>query len=421
MYMRFLVEGGHALKGEVTISGSKNAALPILAATLLADEPCVIKNVPDIEDVATMIELLRLLGKGIDFGNNTITVWKSRIFPAKLPDKLICKMRGSVVLLGPMLARFGKADITLPGGCILGTRPFDTHIDAFSKLGIENLSTKDRLRFRARQKLSGKKIILRELSVTATENIILLSALIPGTTEIEVAAAEPHVQDLCRFLQKMGVLIEGIGTHSLKISGARKLKGAIHSVTSDYLEAGVFAIAAAVTKGRVLIKNFDPNHLCAFWNLLEEIGVEFKIEKSQTLVEGKGIFRACKELKTAVYPGFPTDLQAPFAVLLSQCRGKSVVHETLFEKRLNYLSQLQKMGAKTEILNNHQAIIEGLTPLRAAKIVSPDIRAGAAMVLAALIAKGKSEIIGIDYIKRGFERFDEKLRNLGAKITALEA
>lgn len=413
--MRFIVSGGYPLKGEISVSGSKNAALPILAATLLSDEPFIIRNVPDIEDVRTMVALLKTLGKGISMSGNTVTLWKTPAKYSKLPDKLICKMRGSVVLMGAMLARFGKVDITHPGGCVIGKRPFDTHLHAFTQFGAEDESSVDRLKLILKNHRPGK-IILREMSVTATENMLLLASLTPGVTEIHLAALEPHVSDLCVFLQKMGVKINGVGTHTLKVTGAKTLRGTSHTVCPDYLEAGTYVLAAAVTRGEVTVKDFHPEDLISFFNLLEAVGVPFEISGQSVKINPAENLRALPVLQTSVFPGFPTDLQAPFAVLLTQCEGESKIFETLFSSRLNYLSEFTKMGAKVKILNEHEAVVQGPTSLKGAKVMSCDIRAGAAMILAALAAKGQSEIMEIHYIDRGYERLDEKLRLLGGKI-----
>jgi len=266
------------------------------------------------------------------------------------------------------------------------------------------------------KKLYGRKIILPELSVTATENAVMASVLAEGTTEIRLAATEPHVQDLCRFLNKIGAKISNIGTNNLVVKGVKTLKGATYKITGDYLEAGTFAIAAAATQSDIIIKGIDANQLDSFWQKLEEAGIKFELSENSAHIFPSKKLDAVKILRTAVYPSFPTDLQAPFAVLLTQAHGVSKIFETLFEGRLNYLFELEKMGGHIEYLNPHQALIIGQTILKPLAISSCDIRAGAAMVVAALIAKGKTEISNINYIDRGYEKFDEKLRKLGADI-----
>lgn len=414
--LSFVIEGCHSLRGEVKISGSKNAALPILAATLLTDEPCVIRNVPEIDDIRVMIELLRVLGKGVELANNTVTVWKGWPVLKPLPQKLVCKMRASVLLLGPLLARFGRVSMSLPGGCVLGKRSFDTHLRAFETFGVENHSTDEEIKLKAPSSTKGARVMLQEFSVTATENILLFASLISSPTEIHLAAIEPHVQDLCHFLQKLGVSITGIGTHTLRVTGNKKLRGAIHAVTPDYLEAGTLAIATALTSGDVTLRDTEPQHLLTLWNFLERLGVKIEISKQNVRVYRNSDLAACGRLQTAIYPGFPTDLQAPFAVLLTQAKGETAIHETLFEGRLHYLRELQKMGADAEIKNEHEAIVRGPSKLHGTQIFSCDIRAGAGMILAGLVASGKTEVMDVQYLDRGYERFDEKLQSLGARI-----
>lgn len=413
---KFIVNGGVPLRGKIQASGSKNAALPILAGTLLTNEVCEIKNVPDIADARTMLELLKLLGSEFSFEKDTVKIQTKKLRFKKLPWDLTCKMRASVLLLGPLLARLGRAEIPLPGGCVLGRRSFDTHIDAFCQLGARNLSSSEILKLKMPGRSGISKVILREMSVTATENILMALALKPQKSEIHLAAMEPHVQDLCGFLRKMGVKISGIGTPYLKIQGQAKLRGVKHDVMPDYLETGTFALAAALTKGKIEIQKCAPLHLTAFWKLLREAGVKFSLSKNSVSIFSSKKLKAVKRLKTAPYPGFPTDLQAPFAVLLTQCKGVSKIHETLFDARLYYLQELEKMGAKIKIANTHEAFVTGCAKLHGRKIESHDIRAGAAMILAALTAKGRSEVSHIEYLDRGYERMDEKLRRLGARI-----
>jgi UDP-N-acetylglucosamine 1-carboxyvinyltransferase len=416
---KFVIQGGKPLQGEVKISGSKNAALPILCATLLTNEECEIKNVPDIADVKAILEILKSLGAEVEFFGNTVKIKTSKVTVGNIPQDLICQMRASILLLGPLLAREGEAKMTFPGGCVLGKRPVFAHTYGLEKLGCEVLDERENLHLK-NSGLRGEKIIMPELSVTATENVVMAAVLAKGETEIRLAAAEPHVQDLCRFLNKMGAKIEGIGTHTLKIQGVSKLNGASFEVSGDYLEAGTFAVAAAITKGHVKINGIDPEYLDSFWQKLAEAGVEFKTGKNFVEIFPSKNLKAVSMIRTAVYPSFPTDLQAPFTILMSQAQGVSKVFETLFDGRLNYLFELEKMGAKVEIMNPHQALVIGPTPLKGIPISSCDIRAGAAMVIAALSASGETEISNIKYIDRGYEKIEEKLRGLGASVRRIE-
>lgn len=412
---KFIIRGGKPLKGEVTVSGSKNAALPILCASMLTKKEVVLQNVPDIADIRSMIEILKAFGAKIEFENNTAKINPSNIKKENAPDEMVKQMRASILILGALLPRLKDLKIAFPGGCVLGKRSVDAHTHAFKKLGCEIVDDKRALHIKC-EKLKGEKIVLPEMSVTATENAIMAVVFAEGKTEIRLAAAEPHVQDLCRFLNKLGAKISGIGTDKIKVEGVKELKGGTYKITGDYLEAGTFAVAAAATKGEVLIKGIDPEHLDSFWQKLDEAGVKFEIGKDNVQIFPTEKLQAVKILRTAVYPSFPTDLQAPFSVLLTQAKGVSKLFETLFEGRLNYLFELEQMGAHIEFLNPHQALIIGPSKLNPMPISSCDIRAGAAMVIAALIADGETEISNIYYIHRGYERLEEKLKSLGADI-----
>lgn len=416
---KFLIHGGKRLNGEVKIGGSKNAALPILAATLLTDQPCVIKNVPDIKDTHTMLAILCSLGAKFEFKNHTVKIQTKKISPNSPSVQLCCKMRASVLLLGPLLARRGFAHLPYPGGCVLGARPIDTHIDVLKKMKVEQLkSAQDEIIFRGKPRAG--HIVMWEFSVTATENAIMAASRTLGETHIHLAAVEPHVRDLCNALELMGVDINGIGTHTLRIRGKRKLRGITYSIAPDYLEAGTFVIAGVLTRGHIIVKNIAPHDLDPLWNLLHEIGVKFELSKNAAKIVPQEHWKACKRLQTMIYPGFPTDLQPPFAILLTQAHGESKIHEALFEGRFRYFPDLVKMGAKIQQVNPHEALVKGPTVLRGSEVNSWDIRAGAAMILAGLIARGKTIVKNIQYIDRGYERFDEKLRSLGADIVRLD-
>ncbi len=411
----YIIKGKKKLNGSVKVSGSKNAALPILCATLLADKKCTLKNVPDIADIHSLISLLKTLGCEIEFKNNIVIVDPKNIKNRSMVFEGICNMRASILLLGPLLARFGKAKMSYPGGCILGKRPVDVHLRSLEKLGAVVVEDNEILELKT-TKLKGAEIVMSEMSVTATENIVMAAVLTEGKTTVRLAATEPHVQDLCNFLNKLGAKITGIGTNILNITGVKNLRGGEHSIIGDYLEAGTFAIAAALTKGEVEIKGANPHDLDIVWNKFKELGIPLTLAKNSVTVHPCKFLGHVDKVRTAVYPSFPTDLQAPFAVLLTQAKGKCQVYETLFEGRLNYLFELEKMGAKFEILNPHQAEIKGPTKLTGVPISSWDIRAGAAMVLAALVAFGTTEISNIGFIDRGYEKLEQKLRKLGADI-----
>ncbi|OGB85601.1 UDP-N-acetylglucosamine 1-carboxyvinyltransferase [candidate division Kazan bacterium RIFCSPLOWO2_01_FULL_48_13] len=416
---RLIIEGGHSLSGEVTVSGSKNAALPILAATLLTSEPCVINNVPDIQDIRTLSRILESLGAVTSFSNNRLTVDSSKV-DGRDPDLvLVRKIRASVLILGPLLARFKKIKVTHPGGCHIGARPIDVHLKAFQNLGA-TVRSDNQFYYIEAPELVGAKIVLGEMSVTGTENIIMAAVLARGITEIRLAAAEPEVNNLAECLNKMGAKISGIGTHTLIIEGVERLHGAELTVIPDRLEAGTFAIAAAVVHGDVLIKGYTHDHLDIFTEKLRDANVKFDLIGTDQIRIHRTTLVKPVNIRTDIYPGFPTDLQAPFAILLTQAGGTSNIYETMYDGRLNYFVELEKMGATVSILDPHRAIVSGPTPLHGKEIESLDIRAGATLVLAALIADGKSVISRAELIDRGYERIVDKLKALGAKVERVE-
>jgi len=410
----FLITGGERLNGQIRVSGSKNAALPIIAASLLTDEPVTLHNVPNIADIYTMQHILHFLGVETEFEDNTLKIHAKGVANVEIEHELVSKLRGSSLLLAPLLVRNGDVRLAYPGGCVLGKRPMDAHLQAFEALGAKVLESEDILHLQC-DNLTGSAFTMTEASVTATENAIIAAVLAKGKTVIRLAASEPHVQDLCNFLVKMGAEIEGVGTHKLKIHGVTKLHGADYRVTSDYLEAGTLVLAAVITQGTVDVLDVVPRHLDIFWQKLREVGVHFELGEDMVRVLPSEHLKAIR-LQTAIFPSFPTDLQAPFTTLLTQAQGKSFIFETLFDGRLQYLYELEKMGLKPKILNPYQAEIEGPVQLSGAQVNSCDIRAGAAIVLAALAAEGQTEVSNIYYIDRGYEKLDEKLNSLGAKI-----
>lgn len=419
MANKFLIQGGIPLSGEIEISGYKNAAGAILAASLLTKEQSIIDNLPLVTDVLDQIEILKEMGAKIEWiGERKIKINPANINPEKIPSDLFEKMRVSVLLIGPLLARFKKFKVPHPGGDKIGLRPISTHLEALKDFGVKIEEKDGFYYFEAPKNLETKKIILKEFSVTATENAITLAVLSKGKTKIEIAAAEPQVQDLGKFLQKMGAKIEGVGTHAIEIEGKEKLSGAEFSICSDPLEAGTFLIALAITKGEGKIKNVNPEHLIMFLEKMKDIGVNLEIGENEISVKKSNIFKPTK-IQILPYPGFPTDLQPQTSVLLTQAQGKSLIHDPLYENRFQHLHELRKMGADIEITDPHRALVFGKQELIGNKIETTDIRSGAALILAGLIAKEKTLIENISQIERGYEKIEKKLKNLGANIEKL--
>ncbi|HUW71686.1 MAG TPA: UDP-N-acetylglucosamine 1-carboxyvinyltransferase [Candidatus Humimicrobiaceae bacterium] len=413
---KFLIKGGVPLSGEVEISGYKNSAGAILAAALLTEEESVIDNLPLVSDVLDQIEILKEMGVKIEWlDKRKIKINPKNINPEKIPVDLFEKMRVSVLFIGPLAIRFKSFKVPHPGGDKIGLRPIATHLEALESFGVQAEERDGFYHFRAPEKLEGGKIALKEFSVTATEIVMMLASRAQGKTKIEIAAAEPQVQDLGLFLRKMGVKIEGIGTHTLEIEGKERLSGAEFSLCPDLLEAGTFFIALAITRGEGKIKNINPDHLTFFLGKMKEVGVNFEVRADEFLVRPSKDFKPAK-IQVLPYPGFPTDLQPQISVLLTQAQGKSLVHDPLYENRFQHLHELRKMGADIEITDPHRALIFGKTELIGNKISSSDIRSGAALILASLIARGKNTIENISQIERGHEKIEEKLRKLGAQI-----
>lgn len=396
------------------MGGSKNAALPIIAAALLTDEPVTLTNVPNIADVYTIQHILHFIGVKTEFTGDTLTINAPAVANVEIEHQLVSKLRASVLFLAPLLVRNHEVRLAFPGGCVIGKRPVDAHLSAMEALGAEVMEDHEVLHLQTKG-LKGADFTMTEASVTATENAIIASVLAEGKTVIRLAASEPHVQDLCHFLNKMGAKIKGIGTHTLEIDGVKKLKGTTYKITSDYLEAGTLVLASVITRGEVDVLDIEPHHLDIFWQKLREVGIRFELGKDQVRVFPSRQLRAIR-LQTAIFPSFPTDLQAPFSALLTQAKGTSFVFETLFDGRLQYLYELEKMGLKPRMLNAYQAEIVGPVVLKGACINSCDIRAGAGMVIAALAAQGQTEISNIYYIDRGYDKLDVKLNGLGAKV-----
>ena len=417
--MRFDIKGGRRLSGEIKVAGNKNSILPIMAACLLTDQPCILENVPKISDVSVLADLLEKCGakvKGI--GSSKLTIDCKNIKSATFPSTLTEKLRASVLLLGPMLARAGSIKMGYPGGDVIGRRPLTTHIQALTSLGATIKEDDDFFQAKT-QHLKGTEVFLQEASVTATENVLMAASLIDDQTVIKRAASEPHVVDLCNFLAKLGVEIRGIGSDVLKIRGKKQLSGATHTIRPDHLEVGTFAICAAITKGTVRISPIIKEDLDMILLVLGKFGVNFKIEDG-TLIVADSKLKAVEKVVVDIWPGFPTDLMAPMIVLATQAEGATILHDWMYESRMFFVDKLLSMGAKVVIADPHRVLVYGPTNLRGQKLDTPDIRAGIALVIAALAAKGKSSIERAELVERGYEDVVQRLTNLGAEIKKLE-
>jgi UDP-N-acetylglucosamine 1-carboxyvinyltransferase len=433
MAQKFIIQGGKPLKGVVGIKGAKNAAFPILAASLLTKETCVIENVPLIEDVFKMVSILKSLGAEVYLEKeNTLKIKCENIDPSRIPWDIINCFRGSILILGPLLARFGKIKIPPPGGCLIGARPIDTHLDVFSQLGVKIYSKGNFYYFEKPEKLfspyqesvfekkgnknSLLKVILREFSVTATENILLFSSLFLGKIALKIADQDYQVQELCDVLKKMGAEIKERGVHFLEISGKKSLKGFKHRLISDPIETGTFIVAALATKGEVLIKNAELSFLELFLKRLWDFGAQFKITGRDSIKVMPSFKLKMDRIQSMPWPGIHSDLQPELGVLATQAKGPTLIHDPLFEGRLKYLEELNKMGADIIFCDPHRAIVNGPTPLYGIEIPSLDLRAGAALLIAGLVAKGKTIINNVYQIDRGYEKIEERLQKLGADI-----
>ncbi len=412
---KIIINGGIKLKGEVVISGAKNAALPIMAASLLTQSECIIHNVPKLMDVATMGRLISYIGaevKGIE-ENNTISINTRALVKCDAPYDLVKTMRASVLVLGPLIVRCGEAKVSLPGGCAIGARPINLHLMGLEKMGAEIKLEHGYVWIKAKR-LKGAKIYLDISTVTGTENLMMAAALAKGATVIENAACEPEVVDLSNFLNKMGAKISGAGTDVITIEGVDSLKGTEYRVMPDRIEAGTYAAASAITEGDVLIKNCIPRHLDAVISKLKETGVDVTEEADSMRVKRKGGLKA-SDAKTLPYPGFPTDMQAQFMALMSIAEGTSIITETIFENRFTHVSELKRMGADIKIQGN-TAVVKGAARLSGAPVMATDLRASASLILAGLAAEGETEISRIYHLDRGYEMIEKKMSALGAKI-----
>ncbi len=420
MSEKFVIQGGKPLEGEVEIQGYKNSAGAVLAASLLTDQEVIIDNLPLVEDVFTLIDIIKDLGAEVEWlDKRKVRIKAENINCRNIDSEKFAKTRVSVLLIGPLLARIGFCRVPHPGGDKIGLRPITTHLQALRKLGAEIKEEGDFYYFQAKNLLPNE-LVLREFSVTATENAMMAASLLDGKTTIKGAACEPQVQDLGEMLQKMGVDIQGLGNHTIIINGKEKLKGVTHSIISDPVETTTFIIASAVTPGEVTIKNVRLDHLDIFLDKLEEIGVNFKKGNNSITVNYSPNLRPAK-VQSFFYPGFPTDFLPFVSVLLTQAQGKSLIHDPLYESRFNYLQELKKMGADIEIVDPHRAIIFGKKDLSGLTIESWDIRAGASLIIAGLLAKGTTTINSIYQIDRGYEKIEERFQKLGADIQRIKS
>jgi len=416
MSEKFIIEGGKKLEGEIEVRGSKNAAGALLAATLLTNEECLIDNLPRISDIFNLLEILKEMGADVEWINERKVRVKAggKVDPEKIDFEKISKARISVLLIGALLPRFKEFKISRPGGDRIGLRPITTHLKALKELGVDVEEEGDFYHFKTTG-LQGKEIILQEFSVTATENLIMAATLTEGKTIIKGAACEPHVQDLAKMLNSMGGNIEGIGTHTLRIQGVKRLKGTIHKTIPDYIEAGTFIVIGAAVGKKLKVNNIVSEHLDLFLAKLKEIGVHFEKYNDSLKVWSSPDLKAAK-VQSLPYPGFPTDLLPIVVPLLTQAKGKSLIHDPLYPNRFSYVDELRKMGADIEIVDPHRAFVFGKTPLKGFRIESWDIRAGASLVVAGLMAQGKTTIEDIEQIDRGYEKIEERLQKLGADI-----
>lgn len=417
----FRITGGRTLNGEVRVNGAKNAALPLLAATLLTRETCVLRNVPDLSDVRFMLEILRHHGASVEMPEpGVVRVTAADIHP-RTPYELVRKMRASICLLGPLVGRLKVADIAQPGGCVIGTRPIDLHLKGLSRLGCvvthgSGYITVDATAARgARVFLGGPN----GSTVTGTANLVMAAALTPGETIVDYAACEPEVVDLCAMLVRMGARIEGVGGPTLRINGVDTLRGVTHTVVSDRIEAGTYAVAAAMTGGEVVVRGARADHLGAFLDKFEEAGVDFDVRDAETLVvRGSAGKLRPVDITTLPHPGFPTDLQAQFTAMLTLAGGASTITERIYPNRFMHVPELVRMGANIAV-EGAGAVIRGPSPLWGAPVMASDLRASAALILAGLVAKGDTWVQRIYHLDRGYEHFDRRLADLGASVERL--
>lgn len=415
---KILVTGGTPLNGEVRISGAKNAVLPILCATLLADDPVTVRNVPQLHDVQTTARLLEQLGAGITREGDVMTVDPRGVNSHVAPYELVKTMRASVLVLGPLLARFGDAEVSLPGGCAIGSRPVDLHIKGLQALGAR-ISVEHGFIRASADRLRGARHVFEMVSVGATENVLMAAALADGTTVLENAAMEPEIVDLADCLRALGARIEGDGTPRITVHGVERLHGGTHAVVADRIETGTFLVAAAMTGGRVVATHARPDTLDVVLEKLREAGADVTVDGDRIALDMQGRRARAVDLVTAPHPGFPTDMQAQFMALNCVASGTGIVHEAIFENRFMHVQELQRLGADIRV-DGHTAVVRGVEKLSGAPVMATDLRASACLVLAGLAADGDTTIDRIYHLDRGYERIEAKLSALGGKITRVD-
>jgi len=414
---KFVIRGGEPLLGTVRVSGAKNAALPCMAAALLTDQPVILENIPQVRDIQTTRNLLTAMGAEVELGygraQHRTTIHCEKLATPEASYELVKTMRASTLVLGPLVARCGRARVSLPGGCAIGARPIDLHIKGLEQLGAKITQEHGYIEARA-ERLKGAEIVFDTITVTGTEDLLMAATLAEGETILQNSAREPEVADLAALLNKMGARIEGAGTPTIRIKGVNKLKGAKHRIIPDRIEAGTFVLAAAMTGGDLNISACDPSHLGALLGKLHEVGVKTRSSADSVRVMGDNPFTAA-DMSTEEYPGFPTDCQAQFMALATQAEGTSIITENIFENRFMHALELVRMGANIKI-EGRRAVVRGKTPLSAAAVLASDLRASASLVLAALVADGETIIDRVYHIDRGYEHIEEKLKGVGAQI-----
>lgn len=416
--MKYIVKKTTGLKGTIQIDGAKNAALPILAASMLSNDSCVLENVPNLKDISDMCELMDYMGCGTRRKGKTVTVCSNDINKLEAPYELVSTFRGSFLVAAPLLARYGYAKICMPGGCAIGLRPVDLHLKGFAGMGASISKGNGYVELQA-ERLHGAKLYLDFPSVGATENLMMAACMADGQTVLENAATEPEITDLANFLNRMGADIRGAGTDTVRITGVENLHPANHSIIPDRIEAGTYMALAAMAGGNVLIENIVPAHVKPVTAKLREIGVQVEEKDEAIRVISRKKLHAL-DIKTLPFPGFPTDMQAQFMALTSMTKGTSIIVETIFENRFMQVSELQRMGANIKI-DGRTAVIEGVKQLSGTKVKATDLRAGAALVMAGLCADGETEVDGVEIIDRGYDHLERKLKRLGAEIERINS